>query len=59
MTKDSPKNDILKSAAKKIPKNISLALLNKIPIIGDIISATVSSVIEAHDEKKINNLLSK
>ncbi|NGX48906.1 MAG: hypothetical protein K940chlam5_00501 [Candidatus Anoxychlamydiales bacterium] len=58
MKKDSPKNDILKSVGKKILKNMSLALLNKIPIIGDITSATVSSFIEANDEKKINELLS-
>ena len=56
MTKDSPKNDILKSAVKKIPKNIALAFLKYLlPIIG---SATVASFIEAHDEKKINKLLS-
>jgi len=48
----------LKSVGKKLSKNIPLALVSKIPIIGDIISATVSSFIEAHDEKKINNLLS-
>lgn len=44
-------------AAKKFSKNLGISLISKVPLIGDVLSAGISSWIEARDEQKMTEVL--